>query len=633
MRIDGGYSQYPANDYYLGLFANVTGSINNLKMSNISIKTALQRDTLYCGAVAGKMTGTMTNVAVESGSIEVLTEEYGGNKAYVGGVVGYFYGDALKLVNKANVTTEVNGTNLSGDGATSYTGGVFGYLTGLNGSIKESFNTGNVYGRGNEYTSGYSAGIAGYGNDAQIVNCYNTGNVSGLDYGAGIANKGAIKKSYSSGKSNKSALQALGGTTTEGYFLNGSGSSSTGATALTETQMKIQSMYKGFDFENVWVLNPYANHPYPQLRNNIQDLSESAELVSIIALPAKTEYFTGDTLDFTGAMVKVVYVSGREEIVDITNDIVSGFDMNTVGEQKVKVTVAGASDTYMINVKERPVVESISVISPPSKTQFAIGTAFDFTGAQAMISYVGGITEYKDIPVEATSGGNINHIGKQTITYTFGGKSATFEVEVVGISLEKIVLTKLPTKLSYMEGHNLDLTGMVVTAVMNNGFESTVGEGYTVTGYSSAPGTHTVTVDYLGKTASFEVTVAERKLVSLALNTLPDKLEYISGEAFDDTGMQVIATYDNGDVEVAENYTVSDYDQTPGIKNVVVSLGDKSVSFPVKVVAKVITDFTLVSLPSKLDYIEFEALDITGLVAKATYNDGITEEIISKFQR
>ena len=68
------------------------------------------------------------------------------------------------------------------------------------------------------------------------------------------------------------------------YYLTGTGKSNTGATALTESQMKIQSMYKGFDFEEVWMLNPNAIYPYPQLKSNIQDSRELVEAV-IYSLP------------------------------------------------------------------------------------------------------------------------------------------------------------------------------------------------------------------------------------------------------------------------------------------------------------------------------------------------------------
>ena len=640
MRIDVNTLPSGTCNVYLGLFANVTGVIKNLTLVGGSISYIESRVTkdFYIGAVAAYTTGNIDNCSNSA----VLEGQATNNRieGYVGGIAGYSKSEAEIYkcsnsgnVKSCNVTSGASGSNVTYD--CNAAGGVIGYADSSV-RISKCYNIGNiiaqavhawdgsmgVYRNGVAYASGiaygatitdsYNAGIVtAYNNNGYALNAYGIGGTATCCYNVGESTKYAI--------SDKTSINC--------YYLNGTGITSNGATSLTESQMRIQSMFKGFDFENVWTLNKYANHPYPQLRDNIQDMSESASLVSIIKLPEKTEYMTGDKLDFTGAMVKVIYVSGREEIIDITDDMVSGFDMDIAGEQSVTVTVAGASDTYIINVIERPQVESIVIISEPDVKVFAVGTVFNFAGAKAQVSYIGGITEIVDITPDLTTNGDINHIGKQTIIYAFGGKSATFDVEVVGISLDKIVLTELPSKLEYLEGQELDLSGMTVTAVMNNGFESTVATGYTVSGYSSEPGDYTVTVTYLEKTATFDVTVLKRSIVSLTVNTLPDKLEYISGQEFDDRGMQVIAEYDNGDVIVAENYTVSGFDSAPGIKNVVVAVDGESVSFPVKVIARVITEFKLTSLPSKLEYIEYDSFDITGLKVQATYNDGKTEEI------
>jgi hypothetical protein len=51
--------------------------------------------------------------------------------------------------------------------------------------------------------------------------------------------------------------------------------------------MKLEAMFPGFDFDKVWTLNEFANHPNPQLISNIQDMNESASIVSIISWPLK----------------------------------------------------------------------------------------------------------------------------------------------------------------------------------------------------------------------------------------------------------------------------------------------------------------------------------------------------------
>lgn len=613
---------------YLGLFANATGNISNLTMENVSITGGA-----YAGGIAAsgnaatftncKVTGKITNVKTNAGGIignaKSCTVQDCQNHASVTG--GACIGGIIGNASSCSVSTSYN----TGKIHSKYE---FGYIYSQSGSDTLGYWT--TY-------SNYAGGIIGNASSSTVKNCYNTGKIDITTYtsssdrvsydanGAGISYNASATTCYNTGV----AKYAIGYVSSSNncYFLENTGYGNTGSTSLTALQMKLQSMFVGFNFTDVWAINEFANIPYPQLKSNIQDMTESAEFVSILSLPYKTEYMVGDKIDFTGAIVRVVFASGKEELVTLTEDIASGYDMTVVGEQTIHVTVSGASDYFTINVIERPTLEKIEITKQPSITSFLIGSSFDISDAQITAYYEGGITVIVPITSDMISGGNINHIGNQTLTITYDGKATTINVSVVGIMLERIEVTTKPNVTKYIEGQELDLTGMVITAIMNNGTRSTVSSGYTVSGYSSQPGQHTITVQYLNKTTSFVVTVEAKTVVSLVVNSLPIKRDYIAGEDFDPKGMQVIATYNNGTSIVVDNYTVSGFDDIPGIKNVVISFGDKQASFPVNVTARIVTDFKLVSLPSKLNYIEYEAFDTTGLKAVATYNDGKTEEI------
>lgn len=637
------------NSYaYIGLFAYVTGTVKNLNMTGGSVYY-YNSVNAYIGSIAGYV-GTNGKIENCHNSTELTGAMYcdsGTQAIYVGGITGYLCGAISTCSNAASVTSKFYDyyTSSTLDADKYYAGGIAGYS--YNGAtITKCYNTGIILAKAGYYSGyyygssysyygyPYSAGIS-YGPDGKNTYCYNTGNITASHDGFDSANKyayaigGKATNCYNVGTiTSSSTTNEFSDTATQCYFLSGTGcTSSATLTSLSEQQMKMDTMYKGFDLESIWILNPYATYPYPQLRSNIQNLVESASVVSIISLPNKLEYIQGEALDFTGAMAKVIYVSGKEELLEITPDMVSGYVPNTLGAQQVTVTIAGGSDTFTVTVVKAPVVTDLSLVLEPDTKVFTVGTAFDFTGAKVKVVYDNGKTEYLDIAAENTTGGNINHIGKQTITYTLGGKSVTFNVEVVGVAMDRIVLTQKPDKLSYIEGQELDLSGMVITAVMTNGAESTLGDNYTVSGYSALPGIHTVTVTYFGMTVSFQVTVVEKQLLSFELKTLPTKLEYIVGQEFDGTGMELVATYDNGMVINPTNYTVSGLNDVPGIKNVTISFEGQSVTFPAKVVARVITDFKLLSVPTKLDYIENESFDTTGLKAVATYNDGTTETV------
>ena len=77
-----------------------------------------------------------------------------------------------------------------------------------------------------------------------------------------------------------------------------------GCTTLFPTQLKDQRTLVGFDFDNVWEIDPYCDYPYPQLKSNRQIRIVSLDIVTE---PTKTEYEQADSLDLSGGTVKITY--------------------------------------------------------------------------------------------------------------------------------------------------------------------------------------------------------------------------------------------------------------------------------------------------------------------------------------
>ena len=83
-----------------------------------------------------------------------------------------------------------------------------------------------------------------------------------------------------------------------------------------------------------------------------------------------------------------------------------------------------------------------------------------------------------------------------------------------------ISVTKLPTKTEYYVGGTLDTTGLEITAKYTDNTEKIITSDLTITGFnSSTAGTKTVTVDYKGKTATFNVKVVKPS-ITIANNSL-----------------------------------------------------------------------------------------------------------------
>ncbi len=76
------------------------------------------------------------------------------------------------------------------------------------------------------------------------------------------------------------------------------------------------------------------------------------EITSIkLTPPTKTEYTIYDDLDLTGGRLTVTYKSGETEEIDLTTEMVSGFDYEKSGVQTITVTYGGKTATFDINVK------------------------------------------------------------------------------------------------------------------------------------------------------------------------------------------------------------------------------------------------------------------------------------------
>ncbi len=155
------------------------------------------------------------------------------------------------------------------------------------------------------------------------------------------------------------------------------------------------------------------------------------------------------------------------------------------------------------------VVNSIS-LTAPAKLEYTQGENLILNGMKVEATYS------DETKADVTTGAAVTGYdpavaGTQTVTVSYAGKTATFEVSVKEApkTLTGITVTA-PTKTEYTVGDTLDTTGMVVKAVYSNGDETVVTENATLSGFdSSTAGTKTVTVTYEGKSATFEVTIKE----------------------------------------------------------------------------------------------------------------------------
>ncbi len=188
MRIDGTTMPSGVGVKYVGLFANVTGSVHDLVLENTVI-TWPQSGTSYVGSVAGMNSGSIYNISAD---VTITLDRGTGN--LVGGIVGRSQGTVSRCSTSGSIKYSYSYS--SGSVHTSGVGGIVGYATG--GTISECYNTARLEqknaGSGSYGFVGGICGMAYYysgwegSTTVKIENCYNTGNITSNDgyYIAGI---------------------------------------------------------------------------------------------------------------------------------------------------------------------------------------------------------------------------------------------------------------------------------------------------------------------------------------------------------------------------------------------------------------------------------------------------------------
>lgn len=227
--------------------------------------------------------------------------------------------------------------------------------------------------------------------------------------------------------------------------------------------------------------------------------------LSITNPPVKTDYITGDSLDTTGLVVSAAY--DNEVTMEVTGYVISGFDTNGSGQEMITASYYGQMAGFTVTVHKATGIG----ITPPEKLDYAFGEKLDTAGLMVTVicedGYSLAVTEY------AVSGYSPTTVGQQTITVSYRTFTASFRVTVES-TITGIEITALPDKVSYKQGEEFDSTGLVVSAVMQDGSKVAVTD-YTLSGFDgSVLGQQTIMAEYQEKTAVFTVTVVQNLLTA-----------------------------------------------------------------------------------------------------------------------
>lgn len=427
----------------------------------------------------------------------------------------------------------------------------------------------------------------------------------------------------------------------------------------SEAPLKI-GQYQVFDRSKITVTATYANGQTKVITDytvedgglttagngtiNITYYGKSAGLdVTVLELegirvtqnPDKTSYNEGDVFDPKGMIVSGIYNDGLNVFP------INGYKINSEalvanddGEAVVEVTFDEFfSDTVTVSVS--PIVK-ITVTKLPDKSKYYEGAELDLTGLTVEVEFENGEKNSN------FKGYSIAHNSKYadpaklpTVTH----KKLVAEIEIEVIAIKAILITKAPDRIIYTEGESFDPKGMEITAYFDDNTYNTVEIGACT--FTSTPlqiFDVFVTVSYKNLSTHQSVTVTDKVTVKSLVATVMPKIDYVSGQELDLTGMEITLTLSDGIVKVleADSYVTEPANGTrlyagADTKIIVTYTHDDgqtyTIELPLNVTGKEIVSLFISKMPDKLAYKEGEVFDPTGLVVRAYYNDNTTEEI------
>lgn len=209
--------------------------------------------------------------------------------------------------------------------------------------------------------------------------------------------------------------------------------------------------------------------------------------IIVTTLPSKTRYYEDDTFSSDGIVVSQVYSDGVKE--NISGFTLSNPDMSASGEKTVTVTYSKFTTTFTITVIG---ISGIEVSKMPTKAEYYLGDSLDASGLVVVSRYTDNTT--KKLENYSISKLDSSSVGEKAIAVTYKTHTASFNVNVYKAS--GIRIAHFPAKTFYKIGDPLDLMGLSVNLIRNDGSEKEITD-YSVSGFdSSKVGTETITVSY-----------------------------------------------------------------------------------------------------------------------------------------
>ena len=164
---------------------------------------------------------------------------------------------------------------------------------------------------------------------------------------------------------------------------------------------------------------------------DVEIIAKSLVSIEVTKLPTKDHYLVQkDTLDVTGGKITLYYDNDTSEEIDLTAQMVTGFDNEIVGILTLTVTFNEKTAEFDVVIIDKTLM-SVAVTNVPSDTEYhQHRDALDVTDGKVTLYYDNDTQLEMDMSVAMVSGYDNTKAGKQTLTVTVNAKTSTFDVLV-----------------------------------------------------------------------------------------------------------------------------------------------------------------------------------------------------------
>lgn len=349
--------------------------------------------------------------------------------------------------------------------------------------------------------------------------------------------------------------------------------------------------------------------------------------------PAKLDYEEGEELNLAGLVLDVVYNDGSVRTVRGLQS--HGFEV-TMGhaEEGVTLSYEGEPFTIQINVrKKEKVVTALSVElgHEPNKVKYIENDpqGLDLSGAELIAQMSDGRRLTIPVTPDMVDPVDLSKSGRQIMTIRYMGHAVTCSLFVTSRMLTSLMVRSPMQKTEYIEGERIDLRGLSIEAVYDNGARIPV-ENYAVSPKEASIGIQEVRISYEGASVSIPIAVQPLTIVLLDWARQPVKTVYYTQEkSFScDGGVLRIKMNDGSEKEVPLQPEMVSGFRTDriGPQLLTIAYGGKTAPLSITVKERMLLGLRVVKKP-RTEYTEGEEFDPSGLIVEALYAGETTEVV------